>query len=46
MANQRAGETEVAEKCFNDAVEWMSKNVPDNLEIARIHSEARHCLGR
>ena len=45
MAHWQPGEKDEARKWFDQAVEWMEKNKPDDEELRRFRAEAAELLG-
>src|SRR5262249_16363187 len=45
MAHSRFGEREKAREWFDQAVQWMDKNAPQNEELLRFRAEAEEVLG-
>src|SRR5439155_14572144 len=45
MAHWHLGENDKARKCYNQGVQWMEKNQPENEELRRFRAEAAALLG-
>ena len=44
MAHWQLGDKQAARKWYDQAVAWMDKNQPDNVELRRFRSEAEELL--
>src|SRR5207249_12041993 len=45
MADWHLGENDKTRKCYNQGVQWMEKNQPENEELHRFRAEAAALLG-
>jgi hypothetical protein len=45
MAHWRLGDREQARTCYDQAVAWMDKHMPQNEELIRFRAEAAELLG-
>jgi hypothetical protein len=45
MAHWHLGDKDEARKCYNQGVQWMEKNQPENEELRRFRAEAAELLG-